>query len=94
LKLLSTTDREFRVRLDLHLILDKYGTPKHHAVKAWLKKHRRFQLHFTPTSPSWLNLVERWFRELTTKLRRGTPKANALTDLPAMLRCEQHGHIS
>ena len=54
------------------MILDNYGTHKHPAVKAWLAAHPRFHLHFTPTSSSWLNLVERWFRELTDKaLRRG-----------------------
>ncbi len=52
--------------------LDNYGTHNHPNVKAWLAKHPRFHLHFTPTSSSWLNLVERWFRELTDKaIRRG-----------------------
>jgi transposase len=65
-------DREFPKELPLHLILDNYGTHKHPNVTRWLSKHPRFQLHFTPTSSSWLNLVERWFRELTQKrLRRG-----------------------
>ena len=55
----------------MHLILDNYSTHKHATVIDWLKKHPRFQLHFTPTSSSWLNLVERWFSALTTKkLRR------------------------
>jgi DDE superfamily endonuclease len=54
------------------MILDNYATHKHQDVKAWLVKHPRFQLHNTATSSSWLNLVERWFRELTGKaLRRG-----------------------
>ena len=54
------------------MILDNYATHKHPDVKAWLDTHPRFHLHFTPTSSSWLNLVERWFRELTDKaLRRG-----------------------
>lgn len=58
--------------LDVHLIIDNYATHKHANVKAWLGKHPRFHLHFTPTSSSWLNLVERWFRDLTEKaLRRG-----------------------
>jgi len=58
--------------LAIHLILDNYGTHGHPNVKAWLAKHPRFHLHFTPTSSSWLNLVERWFRELTDKaIRRG-----------------------
>ena len=72
LKFLRTLDREFPPELDLHLILDNYQTHKHAVVAAWLSKHPRFHLHFTPTSSSWLNLVERWFRDLTEKaLRRG-----------------------
>jgi transposase len=59
--------------LAVHLILDNYQTHKHPETKAWLVKHPRFHLHFTPTSSSWLNLVERWFRELTDKnIRRGS----------------------
>jgi transposase len=72
LKFLRTLDREFPRGLRLHLILDNYQTHKHADVTAWLERHPRFVLHFTPTSSSWLNLVERWFRELTEKaLRRG-----------------------
>jgi transposase len=72
LKFLRHLDREFPKELELHLILDNYRTHKHANVDAWLKKHPRFHLHFTPTSSSWLNLVERWFRELTEKaIRRG-----------------------
>jgi transposase len=72
LKFLRTLDREFPAELQLHLILDNYQTHKHADVDAWLARHPRFVLHFTPTSSSWLNLVERWFRELTDKaLRRG-----------------------
>ena len=72
LKFLRQLDREFPPELDLHLIVDNYGTHTHPAVRAWLKRRPRFTLHFTPTSSSWLNLVERWFRELTEKrLRRG-----------------------
>lgn len=56
----------------MHLIVDNYRTHKHDNVNTWLEKHPRFHLHFTPTSSSWLNLVERWFRELTDKaIRRG-----------------------
>ena len=59
--------------LNLHLIVDNYGTHKHPRVQRWLKRHPRFYLHFTPTSSSWLNLVERWFSEITTKrIRRGS----------------------
>jgi transposase len=60
-------------KLELHLICDNYGTHKHPAVQAWLAAHPRFQLHFTPTSASWLNLVERWFALITSQaIRRGT----------------------
>jgi transposase len=73
LRFLRRLDREFPPTLDLHLIVDNYGTHTHPNVRRWLAGHRRFLLHFTPTSASWLNLVERWFRELTQKrLRRGT----------------------
>ena len=72
LKFLRQIDRETPHALDLHLILDNYGTHKHPNVTKWLAKHDRFHLHFTPTSSSWLNLVERWFRNLTDKrIRRG-----------------------
>jgi transposase len=72
LKFLRQIDRETPAGLDLHLVLDNYGTHNHDNVHHWLKKHPRFQLHFTPTSSSWLNLVERWFGEITRKrIRRG-----------------------
>ena len=72
LKFLRHLDREFPPHLPLHLILDNYGAHQHNRVSQWLAKHPRFHLHFTPTSSSWLNLVERWFRELTEKrIRRG-----------------------
>ncbi len=72
LKFLRTIDREFPGERDPHLIVDNYRTHKHANVNAWLAKHPRFHLHFTPTSSSWLNLVERWFGELTDKaIRRG-----------------------
>lgn len=73
LTFLRTVDRHVPKTLQVHLILDNYATHKHPDVQRWLTKHRRFQLHFTPTSSSWLNLVERWFRELTDKnIRRGS----------------------
>jgi transposase len=60
-------------RRELHLVLDNYGTHKHPVVRAWLAEHPRFHLHFVPTSSSWLNLIERWFAEITRKrIRRGT----------------------
>lgn len=72
LKFLKTIDTEVPEGLDVHLILDNYSTHKHKEVKKWLGRNPRFHLHFTPTSASWLNQVERWFRDLTEKnLRRG-----------------------
>ncbi|MFI4980897.1 MAG: IS630 family transposase [Nevskiales bacterium] len=65
LAFLNMIDREVPAELDIHLIADNYATHKHAAVKAWLDRHKRFHMHFTPTSSSWLNLVERFFRELT-----------------------------
>jgi transposase len=72
IKFLRLMDKETPADFDLHLIVDNYATHKHPKVKTWLKRHKRFHLHFTPTSSSWLNLVERWFREITDKrIRRG-----------------------
>ena len=72
LKFLRTINRAVPKGLAVHLILDNYATHKHPDVIAWLAKHPRFHFHFTPTSSSWLNLVERWFRDLTDKaIRRG-----------------------
>ena len=72
LKFLRRIDTEVPKGLAIHMILDNYATHKHPTVKAWLAKHPRFHLHFTPTSSSWLNLVERWFRDITDKaIRRG-----------------------
>ena len=71
-KFLRTIDREVPKGLQIHLILDNYSTHKHDNVTAWLSKHRRFHLHFTPTSSSWVNMVERFFAKLTDKaIRRG-----------------------
>ena len=70
---LESIDRSTPRRRELHLILDNYRTHKHPKVKEWLEVHPRFHLHFVPTSSSWLNLVERWFAEITRKrIRRGT----------------------
>jgi len=70
---LRTIDKAVPKGLQVHLILDNYQTHKHPQTVQWLSKHQRFHLHFTPTSSSWLNLVERWFRELTDKnIRRGS----------------------
>lgn len=75
IRFLKKVDAETPLDLDLHLILDNYGTHKHPRVKRWIKRHPRIHPHFTPTSSSWLNLVDRWFREISEKrLRRGTFK--------------------
>lgn len=72
LSFLDTIDARHR-RNEIHLICDNYGTHKHPAVRAWLKDHPRFHVHFTPTSASWLNLVERWFALITDRsIRRGS----------------------
>ncbi len=73
LRFLRHLDQEFPAEAPLHLIVDNYGTHKEKSVQKWLARHPRFHLHFTPTSSSWLNLVERWFREITEKrIRRGS----------------------
>jgi transposase len=75
-KFLQTIDREVPADLTVHLVLDNSSTHKTPAIKKWLLAHPRFELHFTPTSSSWMNLVERWFGELTTKkLRRGAHRS-------------------
>lgn len=73
IRFLNKIDAETPSHLDLHLIVDNYATHKHPRVKAWMRRHPRFHIHFIPTSSSWLNLVERWFREITDKrIRRGS----------------------
>jgi len=73
LKFLKLIDAQTPAELDLHLIADNYSTHKHPKVKQWLAKHARFHMHFVPTSSSWLNMIERWFREITTqRIRRGS----------------------
>jgi transposase len=80
LRFLRTVDTSVPRSLQIHMIMDNYGTHAHPDVKAWLDRHPRFHLHFTPTSSSWLNLVERWFAEITTKMiRRGV--FHSVTDL-------------
>src|SRR4029453_11015159 len=66
-KFLDTIETAVPADLDVHLILDHYGTHKTALIRRWLAKRPRFHLHFTPTSASWLNLVERWFARLTEK---------------------------
>lgn len=91
LKFLRTIDGEVPKTLAVHMILDNYATHKHPAVKSWLAAHPRFHLHFTPTSSSWLNLVERWFRELTDKaLRRGV--FHSVPDLIASIEKYMDAH--
>lgn len=91
IKFLRQIDRQTPKDLDLHLIADNYSTHKHPKVKTWLKKNPRFHLHFIPTSSSWLNVIERFFRELTTKrIRRG-----AFSSVPDLIHAiesfiEQH----
>ena len=73
IKFLKLIDASTDPSRELHLVADNYATHKHPQVQRWLARHPRFHMHFTPTSSSWLNLIERWFRELTQKrLRRGT----------------------
>lgn len=73
LQFLHRIDQSVAPELDIHMVLDNYGTHKHPEVKKWLAERPRYQLHFTPTSSSWLNQIERWFAEITRKrIRRGT----------------------
>jgi transposase len=75
-RFLQTINHELPAELDVHLVLDNYAIYKTPAIQRWLAAHPRFQLHFTPTGASWLNLVERWFAELTErKLRRGAHRS-------------------
>jgi transposase len=73
LRFLDRIDESVDAGLDVHLVLDNYGTHKHPEVKKWLSARPRYHVHFTPTSSSWLNQIERWFAEITRKrIRRGT----------------------
>ena len=84
-RFLGLIERSVPQHLDVHLVLDNSSTHKTPAIQRWLVRHPRFQLHFTPTYSSWLNLVERWFAELTTKwIKRGTHRSVA--DLVASIR--------
>lgn len=76
LQFLRTIEANVPSDLDVHLVMDNYGTHKTPSIKAWFARHRRFHVHFTPTSASWLNQVERWFATLTEKyIRRGTHRS-------------------
>ena len=97
IRFLKKIDAETPTELDLHLIVDNYATHKHPRVQSWLRRHPRFHLHFTPTSSSWLNLVERWFRDLTDKrIRRGSfqnvPELIAAIE-GYLTQSNQHPHI-
>jgi transposase len=84
IQFLKQIDRCVQDHLDVHLVLDNYATHKTPAVEAWLARHKRFKLHFTPTSASWLNLVERFFGEITRKrIRRGV--FTSVADLEAAI---------
>ncbi len=76
LKFLRTVDENVPTGLDIHLVMDNYGTHKTPAVRAWFARHPRFHVHFTPTSASWLNQVERWFAALTERqIKRGSHRS-------------------
>jgi len=91
LRFLKLIDQKTPADLDLHLIVDNYATHKTPAVKRWLKSHPRFRLHFTPTSASWLNMVERFFAEITRKrIRRSAFKSVAELKRAIMEYLENH----
>ena len=91
LRFLKLIDQQTPADLDLHLVVDNYATHKTPAVKRWLKAHPRFHLHFTPTSASWLNMVERFFAEITRKrIRRGAFKSVAELKGAIMEYLENH----
>jgi transposase len=91
LRFLKRIDKETPADLDLHLIVDNYSTHKTPEVQRWLKRHKRFHLHFTPTSSSWLNMVERFFAEITRKrIRRGVFKSTAELKDAIMAYLEHH----
>jgi transposase len=91
LRFLKRIDRQTPAELDLHLILDNYATHKTPRVKRWLKAHPRFNLHFTPTSASWLNMVERFFAAITEdQIRRGVFRSVAELESTIMAYLDQH----
>jgi transposase len=91
LKFLRRIDRETPKGRELHLIVDNYATHKHPNVQAWLAKHARFHMHFTPTSASWLNMVERFFRDITDKrIRRDSFTSVAELELAIDLYVAHH----
>ena len=91
LRFLRAIDRSTPKGLDLHLIADNYATHKHSKVKAWLKRHPRFHMHFTPTSASWLNQVERFFGLITEdRIRRGVFRSVAELEAAIQDYLDQH----
>jgi transposase len=76
LKFLRTIDENVPEELEVHVVMDNYGTHKTASIRSWFARHPRFHPHFTPTSASWINQVERWFATLTEKqIRRGTHRS-------------------
>lgn len=93
LKFLRLINRKTPKALDLHIICDNYRTHKHSAVQEWLTKHPRFHIHFTPTSSSWLNMVERYFRDITeNQIRRGVFKSVDDLERTILTAIDQHNH--
>ena len=93
LKFLRLINRKTPKALDLHIICDNYRTHKHTAVQEWLEKHPRFHIHFTPTSSSWLNMVERYFRDITeNQIRRGVFKSVDDLERTILTAIDQHNH--
>jgi transposase len=91
---LDAVDAAVPKKLEVHLIMDNYGTHKTALIRNWLAKRPRFHVHFTPTYGSWINLVERWFAELTTKqLRRGTHRSVAQLEAAIREFLDAH-HVS
>jgi len=94
IKFLQLVDRKTPKELDLHMIMDNYGTHKTEDVKKWLKKHPRFRFHFIPTSSSWLNMVERFFSTITNKMiRRGSFNSVSALESAIQLFLTKHNEI-
>ena len=92
-KFLDVIEKNVPAELEVHLILDNYGTHKTELIRSWMAKRPRFHLHFTPTSASWLNLVERWFAMLTEKqLRRGVHRSTRELEEAIRSYISQHNH--
>ena len=91
LKFLRTIEANVPSDLDIHLVMDNYGTHKTPAIKSWFARHPRFHVHFTPTSASWINQVERWFATLTEKqIRRGTHRSTRELEQAIRQYLQQH----